>query len=307
MKKELDKAYGLNIISLVKKTDKVYEVIDENDNYLLKRYDNRLLENIFTRLSIINMNEFLIPLKTNNDRFFIKIDGKEYCLFKKYYEEDIETKDIKLNYYINAIGNLHKKSFYKIKSSDGYLKETILFLDRKREEIKEDILFRISSIERLSYLSPNDWFFYMNYMKLYDSIRESERFTSLLEEEIENIHTLRIALTYQNFSYEHILPKENIIVSIDKMAYGNLVYDLIDIIDKTYYENIDISSILSRYESINELEIYEKYYLLAYIYIPSYKRETNPIDDIYRLSLTLDRLDIASSLASSFSLEKSSE
>ena len=101
------------------------------------------------------------------------------------------------------------------------------------------------------------------------------------------------------------MPKENIIVSVDKMAYGNLVYDLIDLIDKTYYENIDISSILSRYESINELEIYEKYYLLAYIYIPSYKRETNPIDDIYRLSLTLDRLDIASSLASSFSLEKS--
>ena len=307
MKKEIDNAYSLNVVSIIKKTDKVYEIVDENDNYLLKRYDNRLLENIFSRLSLINMSEFLIPLRTKNNRFFIKIDDKEYCLFKKYYEEDIETKDIKLNYYINALGSLHKRTFYKMKSSDGYLKETILFLDKKREEIKEDILFRISSIERLPYISPNDWFFYMNYMRLYDALRESERFTSLLEEETSNINTVRLSLTYQNFSYDHILPKENIIVSIDKMAYGSLVYDLIDLIEKTYNEDIDISSILSRYESINELEIYEKYYLLAYLYIPSYKREANAIDDIYQLSLTFERLNIVSSLASSFSLEKSSE
>lgn len=305
MIEELTRLYGIKIKTIIKKTNKVYLVYGDNFEYVLKKQENKLLENIFSRLSLLNLDLFGLPLKNRMNQYISIINGEYYYLEDLYLNEDVEAKDIKINFYINAIARLHDETKYYIKVNDGFFKESITYLDSKISKVKEELFSRIERVEKEPYHSPSDWFFLMNYPILYNAIREADRYVSLLENEWEEVKDIRLSLVYLNFSYDHILPKSGKIISLDKVNYAPSIYDLVTLIENLQNDNIDVTRSLKQYSSIHSLEKYEIYWLLSFLYIIKINRYINQFEDILSLTKTLDFINIVNELASNFFEEDS--
>lgn len=225
MKKEIEEKYNIEIVSLIKNNDRVYRISTSREEYILKEQNSLNLESIFARLRILNIDEFVLPIRDNNDHFITEIEDKYYALFPYYEDEEELAKDIRLNFYIKTIASLHDSSSYPLKVNDGFFEESISFLDLKVSQAKQEILTRIERVEKENYHSPSDWYFLMNYPILFNALKEADKYITLLEEEWKEGNNIHLSLTYQNFSYDHILIKNRKIVSLEKMALAPSKYD----------------------------------------------------------------------------------
>ena len=81
MKKEIEEKYNIEIVSLIKNNDRVYRISTSREEYILKEQNSLNLESIFARLRILNIDEFVLPIRDNNDHFITEIEDKYYALF----------------------------------------------------------------------------------------------------------------------------------------------------------------------------------------------------------------------------------
>lgn len=300
MKKELEELYKLEITSLIKLTNKTYKVITSREEYILKEHDSLNLESIFARIRILNIDTFVLPLRSIDEHYIVEIEDKYYGLYPYYEDEEELAKDIRLSFYIKSIATLHNNSTYPLQVNDGFFEESIAYLDTKISSIKQEILTRIERVEKENYHSPSDWYFLMNYYKIYNAVKEADRYVTLLEEEWKNSSNIHLSLTYQNFSYDHILVRNRKIISLDKMNIAPTIYDLVDLFNKSIDLKIDVSYLISDYLEIHKLETYEINWLLAFIFIPKIERKEDDIEDIKSLYKTLTFIKIAEQIASKF-------
>ena len=300
MKKELEELYNIEITSIIKLTQKTYKIITSREEFILKEHENTSLESIYSRLRIINLDLYVLPLKSTKEHYIVDINDKYYSLSPYYEDEEILAKDIRLSFYIKSLATLHDSSSYPLKVNDGFFQESIAYLDTQVSKVKQELLSRIERVEHESYHSPSDWYFLMNYPILFNAIKEADRYITLLEEDWKSSSNIHLSLTYQNFNYDHILVKNRKIVSLDKMALAPSIYDLVDLYNKAYELKIDLSYLVDQYLEIHKLENYEQNWLLAFLFIPRLERSENDLEDIQNLYKTLSMIKISEEIATKF-------
>lgn len=300
MKKELEELYNIEITSIIKLTQKTYKILTSREEFILKEHENTSLESIYSRLRIINLDLFVLPLKSTKEHYIVDIEDKYYSLSPYFEDEEILAKDIRLSFYIKSLATLHDCSSYPLKVNDGFFQESIAYLDTQVSKVKQELLTRIERVEHESYHSPSDWYFLMNYPILFNAVKEADRYITLLEEDWKSSSNIHLSLTYQNFNYDHILVKNRKIISLDKMALAPSVYDLVDLYDKAYELKIDLSFLIDQYLEIHKLENYEHNWLLAFLFIPRLERSDNDLEDIQNLYKTLSMIKISEEIATKF-------
>jgi hypothetical protein len=302
MKNELESLYNISINSIIKISDKSYKITTSRADYILKEHKDTSLESIFARLRILNLDFFVLPISSNEEHYIVDILDKYYALYPFYEDEEEIAKELRLSFYIKAIANLHNESSYPLSVNDGFFEESISYLDNKISEVKQQILTRIERVEIENYHSPSDWFFLINYPILFDSLKEADRYVTLLEEEWKNSTNIHLSLTFQNFSYDHILLKNRKLISLDKISLAPSIYDLIELYNKAFDYKLDISYLIDEYLKIHSSEVYEQNWLLAFLFIPCIERKDNDIEDIESLNKTLSLLKISQEIVEKFNL-----
>ena len=284
---ELNYLYQIDINNIIEITNIGYKVVTNKSYYFLKKVDSLNKEKIYIRLSLAKVNYFNIPLKSINNRFIEEIDHQYYTLSYYYNDETLALDELRMSFYLKAIGYLHQNTIYPLKVNDGYFKESLDYIENKIMSVRDMIDSRMTNIERNEYHSPSDWYFISSYRIFNNAINESQKYLDDLNDESEKLHSIELCLTYQNYSTQHIIIKEEKIISLEKMALAPSIYDLVDFVEKNFNDPIDISTLLNNYLSINQLALYQKYWLLALLYIPKINKETDDLKDIQSLYLSI--------------------
>lgn len=280
MKELIESKYNLRINAIIKLTNRTYKLMTEDGPYLLKYHEDQSLESIFTRLSMLNNDVFLLPIRSYNGNFLENFENLTFAIYPFLKDEVMLNKDIRLHFYVKAIANLHLWSHYSLKVSDGFFNESLDYLERQCDEVESTIKTRMERVEKEEYHSPSDWYFIMNYDHFKKALDETRRRIDNLEEAWKNEKNINLSLTYQNFDYSHILVKQNKIVSLDKMALAPAIYDLRQLFNEAYISRIDIASLIKEYIDINPLQRYEKEWLLAFLFIPMISYDKDYLKDI---------------------------
>lgn len=297
MKEIIESKYNIHVQSLLKLSKKVYKIYADEGVFVLKYHDDSSKSLIYSRLNMMNIDLFLTPIKSRYDNYIENYENIFYSLTPFIQDEAQLNQDIRLHFYVKAIAYLHQNSLYEVKVGDGFFDESLDYLEKRINDVKKDLLTRIERIERSDYHSPSDWYFLMNYDHLLKALQEASRRVDNLEEEWKKASSLRLSLTYQNFHYEHIIVKQQKIISLDKMALAPSIYDLKDLFDEAYNSRVDIVSLFKEYLSIHPLLSYEKEWLLSFLFIPQIDRKENDIKDIESLFKTLAHLNIVEEFA----------
>lgn len=297
MKEIIESKYNIHVQSLLKLSKKVYKIYADEGIFVLKYHDDSSKSLIYSRLNMMNIDLFLTPIKSRYDNYIENYDNIFYSLTPFIQDEVQLNQDIRLHFYVKAIAYLHQNSLYEVKVGDGFFDESLNYLEKKINEVKKDLLTRMERIERSDYHSPSDWYFLMNYDHLLKAVQEAHRRVDNLETEWKKVSSLRLSLTYQNFHYEHIIVKQQKIISLDKMALAPSIYDLKDLFDTAYNSRVDIVSLFKEYLSIHPLLPYEKEWLLSFLFIPHMERKDNDIEDIESLFKTLSYLNTVEEFA----------
>ena len=290
MKNEIRKLYQIDVNGIVKINDKCYKILSKESDFLLKKVDNLKLESNYIRLELSRISFFNLPIKSVNDRYIEEINHQYYIL-NYFYKDDVSFyEDKRMSFYIKGISYLHQNTTLPLKVNDGYFNESLDYLNTQIEEVKKQIDMRMFNIERMDYHSPSEWYFISSYHLFNNAIETSKKYLELLKEEFESLQSIELSLTYQNYAKEHILLKEEKIISLEKMAYAPVIYDLTDFVEKNYNQNLDISMYIKSYFTLNPLNLYYKYWLLALLYIPKIEKISDDLKDIESIYLSLNYL-----------------
>lgn len=299
MKKLIESLYNLEVQSIIKNTNKTYFINTTSGVYLLK-YVPKHMESIYLKLSLLEINNFLLPIKSKKNHF-INYDNEKYFTLTPYLKSDeLLSKDMRLSFYFKAIANLHKNSQYPLRMKDAYLDDAISYLDERIAKLKEELDVRIERVEKEDYHSPSDWFFIMNYQHFINALKEAETHVDNIIEERKKENSFSLCLTYQNFDFKHIFPKENYIVSLENMALSPSIYDLYDVIIHLDLETISLVPYLKDYFDIYTLKQFEKEWLFALLFIPPLERKSNDLEDLNSLLNALKYINKIEEIASSF-------
>ncbi len=299
MKKTLDELYKIEMLSIIRKSNNVYQINTKNGKYILK-YVSQTLENIYHRLSLCNDSYFNIPILSKNNKYVEFFNNKYFTISHYYEDEFILTKDVRLSFFMKAIADLHIKSKYPIKLQDGYFNESLTYLQDQIDKIEHEIITRISRIEKETYHSPADWYFLLNYPHFISSIKEASIHLDRFEEEYKKEKDLNLCLTYQNFDFSHILIKSSKIISLEKMILAPSIFDLYNVIINLRSDTLSLIPYIKEYLEINKLKQFEFEWLFTLLFIPSFERKNNEIDEIESLMDTLKYIKISEELASTF-------
>lgn len=282
--------YHLHVDSILKLSKNVYKIYTSDNVYILKFHVDDHQEALISRLNMLNLDLFLLPIKSINRRYIENHQDTYFSLSPFIEDEQYLNKDIRLTFYIKALGYLHHNSLYEVKVSDGFFEESLNYLESLIEENKKKLLAKMEIIERNDYHSPSEWYFIMNYDHFNKALLEASRRLDILENMWSKVTTIKLSLTYQNFDYNHIFPKYNKICSLDKLAIAPSIYDLKYLFDEAFNTKIDIASVFKQYLSIHPLENYEIEWLLTFLFIPNIEFKDNDIDNIESLLTSINYL-----------------
>ena len=105
MKDIIESKYNIKVNAIIKITNNTYKLICEEGNFLLKYHKDQSLESIFVRLSMLNNDVFLLPIKSFNDNYIERYDELNFAIYPFLNDEILLNKDIRLHFYVKAIAN----------------------------------------------------------------------------------------------------------------------------------------------------------------------------------------------------------
>lgn len=275
--------FDIDVVSEILIDKNITKIKSNKGTYIVKKVDNDALESIYLRLFLLHNNVFNLPLRGKNDLFIQNEDDNYYVLFKYYEDISLVGLDLKLSFFIKNIASLHQATYVELNANDNYLDSTLNYLDQEVKNISDAIESRMEVIEHNDYHSPNDWYFMMHYHDFKLCLEEASRHILDFENQIKDKKSLRVCLTYQNFDFNHILLKHEKIISLEKMNFNFASYDLYNMISNLKINSLNINNYLVQYLKINPLLDYEKHYLVAILYIFTYHRYKENIDDLNHL------------------------
>lgn len=268
MKNIIKDLYNIDATAIIKYSDKVYKIKNENKDYCFKYIDNNYNNNLIDKLSILKLDEcFQMPEKTCVRSNIAKHNNKNFYISKWVNDDLIESKDLKLKYYLNKLGELHNKTSYTLNVSLSYFNEMYMVIEEKLQQSYQYYEKMIYSIERLEYKSPFHWYFIEQFKNINESLNKSKQFLEEFKNITKDKLVVRQVIGHLNFSYDHVFILENKIISNDKIKQIPVVYDIVSLFNKIEFGSIDISLLFKEYLNINNLEDYEIKWLFALLYV----------------------------------------
>lgn len=268
MKDTIKELYDIDVISFIKVSNKVYRIKTNEKDYALKYIVQTSLESIIERLKIIKLNTFVFPLMNKYNQYVSVHDNFNFIILPWVDEETSLLKDLKLKFFLNTLAELHNRSFYTIKVNDGFFSETYDFIASKIDKTADYIENYMSEIERLDYKSPSQWLFLLNYPFYVDAIEKANKHLDLFKDKSENKTTVRLAFTYNEFDYKHIILKEEKILGIENIEIAPPIYDVFYTFATLNEISVDTKIYYEKYFKKFILDDYEKDWLLSLLYIP---------------------------------------
>ena len=296
MFKFIKNKYNIDDLAEIKLSNNVTKINSKDNTYIVKKIISDDLETLFTRLYLSHVDNFNLPLRGNNNKYVQIENDSYYILYKYYHDEKILGYDLKLSFYVKKIAELHKKTYININSNDNYLESILNYLDDKIKELSSILNSRMEVEERKDYHSPNNWYFLLHYQKMMNALMEASNHVLNLENEVKNQKNMRLCLTYQNFDFEHILLKQEKIISIENIGFNLASLDIYNLISKLNINYLNVTPYINEYLKINPLNNYEKEYLMAMLYIFDYHRYNDIQEDLNHLIKINSYLDKALSL-----------
>ena len=296
MFKFIKNKYNIDDLAEIKLSNNVTKINSKDNTYIVKKVISDDLETLFTRLYLSHVDNFNLPLRGNNNKYVQIENDSYYILYKYYHDEKILGYDLKLSFYVKKIAELHKKTYININSNDNYLESILNYLDDKIKELSSILNSRMEVEERKDYHSPNNWYFLLHYQKMMNALMEASNHVLNLENEVKNQKNMRLCLTYQNFDFEHILLKQEKIISIENIGFNLASLDIYNLISKLNINYLNVTPYINEYLKINPLSNYEKEYLMAMLYIFDYHRYNDIQEDLNHLIKINSYLDKVLSL-----------
>lgn len=296
MFKFIKNKYNIDDLAEIKLSNNVTKINSKDNTYIVKKVISDDLETLFTRLYLSHVDNFNLPLRGNNNKYVQIENDSYYILYKYYHDEKILGYDLKLSFYVKKIAELHKKTYININSNDNYLESILNYLDDKIKELSSILNSRMEVEERKDYHSPNNWYFLLHYQKMMNALMEASNHVLNLENEVKNQKNMRLCLTYQNFDFEHILLKQEKVISIENIGFNLASLDIYNLISKLNINYLNVTPYINEYLKINPLNNYEKEYLMAMLYIFDYHRYNDIQEDLNHLIKINSYLDKVLSL-----------
>ncbi len=296
MFKFIKNKYNIDDLAEIKLSNNVTKINSKDNTYIVKKVISDDLETLFTRLYLSHVDNFNLPLRGNNNKYVQIENDSYYILYKYYHDEKILGYDLKLSFYVKKIAELHKKTYININSNDNYLESILNYLDDKIKELSSILNSRMEVEERKDYHSSNNWYFLLHYQKMMNALMEASNHVLNLENEVKNQKNMRLCLTYQNFDFEHILLKQEKIISIENIGFNLASLDIYNLITKLNINYLNVIPYINEYLKINPLNNYEKEYLMAMLYIFDYHRYNDIQEDLNHLIKINSYLDKVLSL-----------
>jgi len=271
MKQTINDLYNINPEIIIKISEKVFRIKANGQDYILKYLDdNNNLETAYSRLKILNIDSFVIPLINNYEQYISAYNDKYFELALYYPDEMIKAKDMRLKFFLEEIATLHNKSQYYMRVNDGFFEETYDYIYELLDNAKKELDEYLFSIEALDYKSPSQWLLLMNNQMFYKAIDDAKSHMDKFRDLTKELSQLRVALVYQNFDYSHILLKSNKIIGTQKISIAPPIYDIKYLFDYSFIGAIDLTGFIKNYLSSFSLLEYEKEWLLGLLFIPSF-------------------------------------
>lgn len=269
MKELIENNYGIKCIAFIKVSNKLFRIKGENNDFALKYVDYSVNDSVFAHLSVLKHNRFIIPLKNKSGVYLTKYDDNFQFYISKWYEDEIVlAKDLRLKYYLESLALLHNESSYTTKVNQGYFIDSIEELENLINESEEEINSYLERVEKSDYRSPVEWLYLMNNNRIFDTLNKAKDHLKKYKELVKEKSSIRVAITYQNFAYENIIVKENLIVASEKCSIAPPFFDIKDLFDKSFDNTMNLSSFLGDYINKFTFLDYEIEWLMILIFLP---------------------------------------
>lgn len=281
--------YDIDVLMIQNISQKVYKIKSLGDScYILKYVDDRSIDGIISKINTLGIEEFDCIILNRFGSYISSIDGYSFYL-SPYYEETTVLDELKLKMYVDVLSKLHNKSFYTINVNDDFFLETYDYIEERLVSKSEQLDKIIGSIEKDDYKSPFGWMLTLNYSYLRKCMDKSYEYLEKFKRKGKDKDSVRMVFSYLNFNFNHIMLKDNKIISIEKMKNAPPIFDIVDMVEQCYNLPISLVSIIEQYVSKFNLNEYEKYWLLSILYIPSFNFDKT--DDIEKMKALIDCLE----------------
>ena len=298
MKETIYNLYNIKVISFIKISNKVYKVKTEDKDYALKYIDQVGLDSIIEKLKIIKMDNFVYPIKNIYNQYVSNYENIYFMLLPWTSEDKVMMPELKLKFFLNTLGELHNKSFYTIKTNESFFNETYDFIANKIDKVTEYIENYMSEVERLDYKSPSQWLFLLNYPLFVDAISKANKALENFKDKSENKTSVRLALTYKNFDYKHIILREEKILGIENIEIAPPIYDVFYTFATLNEISVDTKIYYEKYFKKFILDDYEKEWLLSLLYIPQIENlSSNEVTNIKEVTNSLNYIKNSEEIA----------
>ena len=268
MKETIKELYDIDVITFIKVTNKVYRIKASKGDYALKYIDQNNLEPIIEKMKVIRISNFVYPIKNIYNQYVSSLEGVNFIVLPWIEEDAVLMKDLKLRFFLNALANLHNQSFYTIKANNSFFNQTYDFIANKIDKTADYLEEYMQKIERLDYKSPSQWLFILNYPLYISAIDKANKALDDFKDKCEKKNSIRMAFTYNDFDYKHIILKEEKILGIENVELAPPVYDVFYTFTELNEVNVDAKMYYEQYFQKFILDEYEKDWLLALLYIP---------------------------------------
>lgn len=298
MKETIYNLYNIKVISFIKISNKVYKVKTEDKDYALKYIDQVGLDSIIEKLKIIKMDNFIYPIKNIYNQYVSNYENIYFMLLPWTSEDKVMMPELKLKFFLNTLGELHNKSFYTIKTNESFFNETYDFIANKIDKVTEYIENYMSEVERLDYKSPSQWLFLLNYPLFVDAISKANKALDNFKDKSENKTSVRLALTYKDFDYKHIILREEKILGIENIEIAPPIYDVFYTFATLNEISVDTKIYYEKYLKKFILDDYEKEWLLSLLYIPQIENlSSNEVTNIKEVVNSLNYIKNSEEIA----------
>ena len=302
MKKIIEEYYDIKCIAFIKISNKVFRIKTDKKDYILKYVDYSINDSVFAHLAVLKSNRFIIPIKNKNGVYLTRYDDNFQFYIALWYEDEIVlAKDLRLKYYLESLAILHNESSYTTKVNQGYYQESIEELENLINDSKLEIDNYLKRIEKSDFRSPVEWLYLINNNRIFSSIDKAKEHLKKYKELVKDKGILRVSITYQNFDYDNIIVKENLIVGSEKCSIAPPLFDLKDLFDKSFDNSMNLPSFLSEYINRFKFLDYEIEWLMVLIFIPILDFSgINEIEKIVNFIKTMHHISCAFEIESLF-------
>ena len=185
MKEIIKTLYNIEVLTFIKISDKVYKIKTMNSDYALKYIEQNNIDFIIEKLELLNVSFFVYPLKNINNQYVSSFDEFNFIVFPWIEGDNALLKDLKLEFFLDSLAELHNRSFYTVRVNNSFFDETYDFIANKIDKTTEYIESYMSQIERLDYKSPSQWLFLLNYPVYVEALSKANKSLEEFKEKCE--------------------------------------------------------------------------------------------------------------------------